>query len=103
MKSHDGFEDVRQVPNSPKLKWAGGQSRLLPHILPRLPARMQTYYELFLGGGAAFFALADQDRFERAVLGELNPALLELYTVVRDQVDAFIEAIAALLILRGQS
>ena len=39
-----------------------------------------TYYEPFLGGGAAFFGLAP----ERAVLADLNTELIHLYKTMRD-------------------
>lgn len=38
-----------------------------------------TYYEPFLGGGAAFFGLAP----ERAVLADLNPDLIHVYKTMR--------------------
>lgn len=38
-----------------------------------------TYYEPFLGGGALFLALAP----EKAVLNDINPALINLYSQVR--------------------
>jgi DNA adenine methylase len=61
---HDG------VP-APFLKWAGGKRQLLPRILDLAPARIDTYYEPFVGGGAVFFALAATKRFARAVLGSV--------------------------------
>lgn len=63
----------------PVLKWAGGKSRSLPSILSALPERIETYYEPFIGGAAVFFALASEKRFKKAVLGDRNPALVELY------------------------
>lgn len=77
----------------PFLKWAGGKSQLLPRILPRLPDRMRTYFEPFIGGGAVFFALRRQDRFRDAVLGDVNPDLVEVYTVVRDELWALSDAL----------
>ncbi len=77
----------------PFLKWAGGKGRLLEDILPRLPERIDCYYEPFVGGGAVFFALAREGRFERAVLGDRNPNLVSTYRVVRDQVEELIEAL----------
>ena len=80
----------------PFIKWAGGKSQLLDAILPRLPGRIRTYREPFVGGGAVFFALARQRRFERAVLSDQNADLIGVYRVVRDDVEALIEHLAAL-------
>lgn len=78
---------------APFLKWAGGKSQLLGDILPVLPARIRTYYEPFIGGGAVFFALANARRFERAVIADRNPALIEVYKCVRDEVAGVIRAL----------
>ena len=75
----------------PFLKWAGGKTQLLQQLLYRAPARIKTYYEPFLGGGALFFALQSKDRFESALLSDLNPELINTYIQVRDAVDDVIE------------
>lgn len=82
---------------SPFLKWAGGKTQLLPHILPRLPARIRTYYEPFVGGGAVFFALAAEGRIGRAVLGDANRELVETYRTVRDHVDELVDRLETLV------
>jgi DNA adenine methylase len=64
---------------------------LLPEILKRLPSRISTYYEPFIGGGAVFFALAAEGRFERAVLGDTNPDLLAVYRALQINVEGVIE------------
>lgn len=74
----------------PVLKWAGGKSQLAQLILERLPARIRTYHEPFFGGGAVFFALARQKRFEHAVLSDVNPELIDVYRAVRDDVEGVI-------------
>ena len=66
----------------PFIKYCGGKTALLPEILPRIPAKIGTYYEPFLGGGAVFFALADEDRFERAVLADTNEELMRTYAAL---------------------
>lgn len=78
---------VPNGPPSPFLKWAGGKGQLAGHILARLPAKSGTYYEPFIGGGAIFFTLVAEGRIKRAVLGDRNAALVELYEVVRDHVE----------------
>jgi DNA adenine methylase len=74
----------------PILKWAGGKARLVPSILPLLPARIETYYEPFVGGAAVFFALASERRFRRAVLSDLNAELADVYRGVKKDVEAVI-------------
>lgn len=70
----------------PILKWAGGKRGLVPRLLEELPEQINTYYEPFVGGGALFFALAEEKRFRRAVITDKNTQLIDLYTVVRDDV-----------------
>lgn len=72
----------------PFLKWAGGKGRLLSQYEPSLPQTIDTYYEPFLGGGAVFFHLAG--RVRRAVLGDINPELVNVYCCVRDSVEPLI-------------
>jgi len=74
----------------PILKWAGGKSRLVPLILSRLPPQIETYVEPFVGGAAVFFALAAEKRFKRAVLGDKNRELIDVYKGVKADVDGVI-------------
>lgn len=75
----------------PILKWAGGKTQLLPQLLPLFPTEINTLYEPFIGGGAVFFYLATEGRFDRAVINDWNSELTNLYSVVRDCPDALIE------------
>lgn len=78
----------------PFLKWAGGKTALLPQLLEAAPAQIDTYYEPFLGGGALFFALQSEARFQHAVLSDSNLQLINAYTQVRDHVDDLIYALS---------
>jgi len=78
----------------PVLKWAGGKRQLLPRILERLPEKIGTYYEPFVGGGAVFFALAHENRFEQAVLSDQNEDLIAVYRALKSKVSAVISALA---------
>ena len=65
---------------APFLKWAGGKRWLFTSkFVASLPAHNR-FIEPFLGGGAAFFATKP----ERAILSDVNPELISLYQVVRD-------------------
>lgn len=77
----------------PIAKWAGGKTSLLPEILPRLPEKIATYYEPFVGGGAVFFALAAEKRFEHAIIGDANSELAGMYRTLARRPAAVIEAL----------
>ena len=79
----------------PFIKWAGGKTQLLPQLRAAAPQRIATYYEPFLGGGALFFALQREGRFERAVLTDLNDELINAFVQVRDVVEEVIAALRA--------
>ena len=79
---------------APFLKWAGGKRQLVPRILDLVPARIETYYEPFLGGAAVFFALAKLGLFRRAVLTDANVELVNCYQAVRDDVESVIAELA---------
>jgi DNA adenine methylase len=80
-------EPPRHAP-SPIVKWAGGKSRLLPQLLPLLPPAVERmrHVEPFAGGAALFFAR----RPPRALLCDVNPALIATYQAVRDSVEQVI-------------
>ena len=79
-----------RLPLRPVVKWAGGKSQLLGPILERLPERIETYFEPFVGGGAVFFALAREKRFQKAVLADANEELVAVYLAVKHDVDALV-------------
>jgi len=59
----------------PILRWQGGKSRLLKHILPLIPEHV-CYCEPFFGGGAVLFA---KPRAATEVINDLNGNLVALY------------------------
>lgn len=77
----------------PIIKWAGGKWGLMSSLRQRLPPseRIQRYYEPFVGGAALFFHLQPIN----AQLSDTNAELINLYTVVRDQLPALLDALGA--------
>lgn len=68
----------------PFLRWAGGKSRIVRHLIEFLPEEpFEEYWEPFLGAGALFFALAPQ----RAHLSDSNSELISCFAAVRDRPD----------------
>lgn len=70
----------------PFLKWVGSKRRLLPELLARAPKSYKRYFEPFMGGGAMFFALEP----EEAILGDMNAALIGMYSTLATRVEAVI-------------
>ena len=87
----DALQNLR-----PFLKWAGGKRQLIPQIMAKMPPKMETYYEAFVGGGAVFFELARHQRFEHAVISDQNLELVTTYRAIRDDVEGVISALGDL-------
>jgi DNA adenine methylase len=83
------------------VKWVGGKGRLLTQLQPLLPpgVELMRHVEPFVGGAALFFAR----RPPRAMLCDINPALINLYTTVRDRVDEIIEHLRRLAARHDQA
>ncbi len=64
----------------PFLKWAGGKTQLIPHLLKYIPKEFNKYIEPFVGAGALFFHL----NHSRSIISDLNEELIITYEVVRD-------------------
>ncbi len=69
---------------------AGGKTRLLPHLLARVPDRFGVYHEPFVGGGALFWALAARGAVQKAWLSDTNADLVAAYRTIRDDVETLI-------------
>lgn len=77
----------------PVLVWAGGKTQLLSKIASNYPnfekLEIDTYVEPFFGGGAVFFHLAStqNDIIKNKIINDINPNLINLYRIVRDNKD----------------
>lgn len=84
------FNDTR-VKAKPFVKWAGGKSQLLSGMSKLFPPKnhINRYFEPFLGGGAVFFNL----QHPKSYLSDTNKNLVEVYEVVKDNVEDLIQAL----------
>lgn len=71
----------------PVVKWVGGKRQLINTFKPLLPKKISFYCEPFLGGGAMLFYLHPQ----KAVVNDINQDLIQMYEVIRDDVEALIQ------------
>lgn len=64
----------------PMIKYRGGKSKEIPHILWHIPRFTGRYIEPFFGGGALFFHLEPR----QAIINDINSRLMVFYKAVRD-------------------
>jgi site-specific DNA-methyltransferase (adenine-specific) len=75
----------------PFIKWAGGKGQLLGTLFSLLPDGFETdppetYAEPFVGGGAMLFAvLGAFPSIRRIVINDINPRLINAYTILRER------------------
>lgn len=70
----------------PIVKWVGGKRQLMFELLKNMPKSYNRYFEPFIGGGALFFELQP----DNAYISDMNEELINLYQVVRDNVDGLL-------------
>ena len=64
----------------PIIKYRGGKSKEIPHIIWHIPRFSGRYVEPFFGGGALFFYLEPR----KAIINDINSKLMDFYRGVRD-------------------
>lgn len=64
----------------PLIKYRGGKTKEIPHIMWHVPRFEGKYVEPFFGGGALFFHLEPRE----AIINDINSKLMSFYTGVRD-------------------
>ncbi len=74
---------------APFVKWAGGKRQLIPQIRERMPEKYNDYYEPFVGGGAVIFDLLPAN----ALINDINKALINTYTTICNEPDAFLKEV----------
>ena len=74
--------EKKEYETYPIVKWVGGKRQLMLELLKNMPKSYNRYFEPFIGGGALFFELQP----EEAYISDMNEELINLYSVVRDNV-----------------
>ena len=77
-----------KLKHRPFLKWAGGKFRLTDDINKAFPNKRNCLIEPFVGAGAVFL----NSNFERYILADINPDLINLFNIVKENVEGYIEA-----------
>ena len=85
----------------PFVKWAGGKGKLLDTIDNKIPRELLnepvTYIDPFVGGGAVMFhVLKNHPNFNRVIINDINPALINCYRIIQQSPDQLIEGLQEL-------
>lgn len=82
----------------PILKWAGGKRQLLPTLRQYYPSTFSRYLEPFLGSGAVFLDCHNHGLLDACDvhLSDINADVIGCYRMVRDDVEAVINALDTL-------
>lgn len=68
----------------PLIKYRGGKSKEIPHLIKHIPRFSGRYIEPFFGGGAMFFYLEPQ----KAIINDINSKLMAFYKGVKSDFGA---------------
>jgi DNA adenine methylase len=90
------LEELNKANLKPVVKWAGGKGQLISTIADYLPLelkenKIEKYIEPFVGGGAVLFYLLQNYDFKKIVINDLNRDLINLYKIIRDDVEKLIK------------
>ncbi len=83
---------MSKIKHRPFLKWAGGKFRLIDDIKKVLP-KGECLVEPFIGGGSLFL----NTDFERYFLADVNQDLINLYNIVKNDLESFLVSVEDLL------
>lgn len=82
----------RALRSASLLRWAGSKAKLLPDLKRVAPREYQRYIEPFAGSACLFFAIEPH----RAILGDINPELANLYNAIKTSPQEVYEALTGI-------
>lgn len=86
---------------TPFLKWVGGKSQIIDTITSKIPKKINTYYEPFVGGGSVFLTLLSQvisgNRvIKKMILSDKNKELINTYNCIKNKPNKLIVNLSSL-------
>jgi len=83
----------------PFLKWVGGKTQIINHVIERIPTPINNYHELFLGGGSVLLAVLSLQKQNKLTIkdkiyaSDLNGMLINVYKNIQNNKDTLFEYI----------
>jgi len=80
---------MTNIVQKPFLKWVGGKTQILDHVLNKFPNKMNNYHEPFVGGGSVLFGLLSLQKQgtinikKKIYAYDINEALINTYKHVQ--------------------
>lgn len=77
----------------PFLKWVGGKTQIIKHIIEKIPKEMINYHEPFLGGGSVLLAVLSLQKQgtikikNKIYAYDINPILINVYRHIQKNKD----------------
>lgn len=74
----------------PFIKWVGGKHKLLTHIINKLPNKINSYHDIFLGGGSVLLAILTLQKNKKIIINgsinayDLNERLINTFKQVKN-------------------
>lgn len=83
----------------PPLKWVGGKTQIIDKIIKSFPKKINSYHEIFLGGGSVLLAILQTNIVieEKIYAYDLNIALISLYKNIQCDYEKLFEEIDKLI------
>jgi len=78
------------------LKWVGGKSQIMTELIQHIPKQIDTYYELFIGGGSVLIELLeltenDKISINNFIINDINTELINLYKNIMSKYNELID------------
>ena len=77
----------------PFLKWLGGKTQIIKHIIAKVPEKINNYHELFLGGGSVMLAILSLQKQKKIHIRnkvyayDINLSLINSYKCIQSHKD----------------
>lgn len=74
----------------PFIKWVGGKSKLVPELIKIFPKKFNNYYEPFVGGGALFYEVKQNNNISFCNINDINKKLITTYLQIQNNPNSLI-------------